>query len=504
MHAPKIIAMYLPQFHRIPENDKWWGEGFTEWVSAKSAEPLFEGHYQPHLPQNSNYYDLLKKETMQWQADLMKKYGVDGMCFYHYWFEGGRRILEKPAENLLEWKDINMPFCFCWANETWAKSWTRLKSANVWSEIHEIKDSGEAILLNQNYGNADMWKRHFNYCVPFFNDRRYIKNDNKPIFVLYRPDDMSCLADMVDCWNKLAVESGFDGIYFIGGNCSYDKAKYMDAILYHEPGKSLSLYAGQRYEESYQRVNYDDVWESIISAESAGVKTIYGGFVSYDDTPRRGTNGIIVEGSTPEKFQYYLERLIAKNESAGNNILFINAWNEWGEGMHLEPDEKYGHKYLESIKKARKNYSRHLSQNNNNKNVFQMLQKQKEKYEIYLNTLDNWMLLRENNKLISEYIIKKGYKKIMIYGYGIFGRHLEFELSNSNVEIMGIIDIQKNKIKTNHFVFLPQEDFPDHDIIILTSFAFEYDIINQECMKEEKIISIKNIIDEMITTLVDK
>ena len=132
----KVIAMYLPQFHKVKENDEWWGDGFTDWVSARQAVPLFDDHYQPHIPQNRNYYDLTDKKTILWQAELMKKYGVDGVCMYHYWFKDGRKILEKPAENLLQWKDVNMPYCFCWANETWARSWSNIKG-NVWSNLSE-------------------------------------------------------------------------------------------------------------------------------------------------------------------------------------------------------------------------------------------------------------------------------------------------------------------------------------------------------------------------------
>ena len=136
----KIMAFYLPQFHRVPENDEWWGKGFTEWTAVKGAAPLFEGHYQPRVPLNHNYYNLLEHDTMAWQANLMKKYSIDGVCIYHYWFENGRRILEKPAENLLKWTDISMPFCFCWANETWSRTWEKLADANVWSIMYEPKN----------------------------------------------------------------------------------------------------------------------------------------------------------------------------------------------------------------------------------------------------------------------------------------------------------------------------------------------------------------------------
>lgn len=159
----KIIAMYLPQFHTVKENNEWWGEGFTDWVSARNAIKLFENHYQPHIPFNEYYYDLLQKETMLWQANLMKQYGIDGACMYHYWFKDGRQILEKPAENLLRWQDVDMPYCFCWANETWARSWTKMENVNVWTDLCEDKKGKQenAILLEQKYGEEKEWEKSF-------------------------------------------------------------------------------------------------------------------------------------------------------------------------------------------------------------------------------------------------------------------------------------------------------------------------------------------------------
>ena len=202
----KILAMYLPQFHRVLENDEWWGNGFTDWVSAKKAKPLYEGHYQPHVPLGENYYNLLNKDVMVWQAELMKKYGVDGMCIYHYWFKDGRKILEKPAENLLQWKEIEMPFCFCWANETWARSWAQIQGANSWADMYEqyaadgSDQSQKAILLEQQYGEKKDWKKHFDYLNMFFRDERYIKIDDKPIFDFYKTADISCLDEMICYW----------------------------------------------------------------------------------------------------------------------------------------------------------------------------------------------------------------------------------------------------------------------------------------------------------------
>ena len=183
----KVISMYLPQFHRTKENDEWWGEGFTEWTTVKSAEKFHQSQYQPRVPLNCNYYSLLEKSTMIWQADLMKQYGVDGQCFYHYWFKDGRQILEKPAQNLLQWKEIDIPFCFCWANESWARTWSRIGDKNPWANIFEREErNGSGILLEQKYGEEEQWKRHFEYLLPFFKDERYIKIENRPVFLIYK------------------------------------------------------------------------------------------------------------------------------------------------------------------------------------------------------------------------------------------------------------------------------------------------------------------------------
>ncbi len=211
--------MYLPQFHRVPENDEWWGEGFTEWTAVREATTLFDEHEQPRVPLNENYYDLLDKNTMEWQAKLLKKYGVDGFVFYHYYFAHGKKILEKPVENLLEWKDININYCFSWANESWIRSWSKLNiEGNAWSPLKDNNKSGKQVLLSQEYGNKAIWKDHFDYLLPFFNDERYIKIQNKPVFMIWRPEIIFVLDQMIDYWQELAKKNGFDGIFFISTN----------------------------------------------------------------------------------------------------------------------------------------------------------------------------------------------------------------------------------------------------------------------------------------------
>lgn len=170
----KVVALYLPQFHKVPENEAWWGKDFTDWVSTKNGFPVYKDHYQPHIPLNKNYYDLLDKNTMQWQSELMRKYQIDGFCFYHYWFNDDKQMLEKPAQNLLKWDDIDMPFCFCWANMSWARSWAKMKDADFWINEDEITTAeyGKALLIEQTYGEKANWEKHFNYLLKFFMDSR--------------------------------------------------------------------------------------------------------------------------------------------------------------------------------------------------------------------------------------------------------------------------------------------------------------------------------------------
>ena len=193
----KVIAFYLPQFHDIPENDKWWGKGFTEWTNVKKARPLFDGHRQPRTPLNDNYYCLLDDDVKVWQAKIAKEHGIYGFCYYHYWFLG-KKLLEKPMEQMLANPKIDIPFCICWANDAWTKAW-----------VGETKT-----IMEQKYGGEDDWKEHFNYLLSFFKDHRYIKEDNKPLVVIYRPEIIECLNDMLKCWDRLARDVGFDGLVY--------------------------------------------------------------------------------------------------------------------------------------------------------------------------------------------------------------------------------------------------------------------------------------------------
>lgn len=473
----KVIALYLPQFHKVPENEQWWGEGYTEWTAVKNAEKLYEGHFQPRIPLNKNYYDLMQKSTMKWQESLMKKYNVYGMCFYHYYFENGKKILEKPAENLLKWKDINMPFCFSWANETWARTWSKIQGKNSWNNLNEKNNSNDdGILLRQNYGEKQDWEKHFNYLVPFFKDSRYIKIDNRPVFIIYKPDSIPCLPQMIELWNLLAKENQLENIYFIATNSERDG---FDAYLIQEANYSAIDF-------SNFITNYDLLCEKIIdNAKNHRNKHYFCGFTGYDDSPRRGASGKVIENSTPEKFYNLMKSLLYLGNSVGNELTFVNAWNEWGEGMYLEPDEEYQYKYLEALKLAqsefeniskeeKRNLIKSANINENNLHVTSEVLRLK-KYSYITRLFNKWLSIKENNKTLQTYFLEKGYNRIAIYGIGMAGNHLITELDKSSIEIVYGIDRLGDKFNFTFPVFPPVADLPEADIIVV---SVTYDFTN--------------------------
>lgn len=501
-----LLAYYLPQFHRVPENDQWWGEGFTEWTAAKNARPLFEEHYQPHEPYNDNYYDLLEKETMQWQTALMHKYKIDGMCFYHYWFGEGQKILERPAENLLKWTDIDMPFCFSWANQSWVRAWSNLKGFS-WMSGNENKQSKDepSVIFQQNYGREKDWEEHFQYLLPFLKDKRYIRYDGKPLFVIHVLNDVPCLGEMMRYWKNLAKKNGLDGLYIIGGGqvgINYG----VDAVMTHEPGDIKRVLTNINKEKGPACYSYREAYERILAQRyPRNGRMIYTAFCSYDTTPRYGMDGCVFQDSSPEVFGKYLVKLMAKNAAEGIDFLFIDAWNEWGEGMHLEPDKKYGYKWLEEIPKAKEKYKDYISDfaaKNNYMNIEEYRMRcNTSKYEMYLNILSDWMYARERGKNIIAYMRKYGLEKILIYGYGIFARHLISECKEQDISILGIIDQatihEEEEIHTYHV----NEEIPDADAIIVTSFYYMNDICTEirKYNRDIPIYSISEIIYEMVS-----
>lgn len=476
---PKVITMYLPQFYETKENNQWWGEGFTEWSAVKAGKPLFENHKQPRVPLNSNYYCLLDKEIMQQQQNLMKKYHIYGQCFYHYWFRNGRKILEKPAENLLKWSEIDMPFCFSWANESWVRSWSNLYGGNSWSlkfEICKKNDTDESgILLEQDYGSEKEWKEHFYYLLPFFKDNRYIKLNGKPVFIFYKPTEIPCIVEMIECWKRLAIEEGLNGLYLVGTN--FAPKSYFDAALWHQPQRSLiTCYLEKR--NGVSCFQYDDIWRKINnSIVEEDTKIFYGGFVGYDDTPRRGNSGVACVNNTPGKFQYYFTELLGQSARKGNEFVFLNAWNEWGEGMYLEPDEEYGFGYLEAVKNAVE--SQYIAPASDHKgDEERALRDINERYKGYWRILNQWLILKEKGVRLDKYLIERGIRTAAIYGLGMLGKHLIEELNHSSIVLKYGIDRRTDGINLNIPVYSLKDDLPEVDIIIVTA-TYDYENIRK-------------------------
>lgn len=349
----RLISFYLPQFHEIPENNDAWGNGFTEWVNVKKSEPRFWGHSQPRVPLNNNYYNLLDKNVMGWQAKLAAYAGIYGFCFYHYWFNG-RMVLEKPAENLLKDKSIKLRYCFAWANEPWTKTW------------HGAGGNKE-ILIAQTYGGEEEWKRHYEYFRPFFMDERYIKENNKPVLLIYRLRNIPHFNEMLRYWNRRAEEDGFSGIFLISMNVCrehVEKSCQVNASADFEPNRTKSEKLqtkpvlkpkdkGWKLWNYFavKRISYDRLNREMLK-KPHGKNQFRTVFADYDDSPRRGARAVVIKGASPRKFGKYLKMTIKKSLEEGNRYVFLNAWNEWGEGNYLEPDTRYKYSYLREIKRC--------------------------------------------------------------------------------------------------------------------------------------------------------
>lgn len=364
---PKIIAMYLPQFHRIPENDKFWGEGFTDWVTVKRAEPLYEGHQQPRVPLNDNYYDLSQKENVAWQAKLAKEHGIYGFGIYHYWFNNEQNLLTKPAEIIRDNDDIDINYCFVWDNQSWKRSWSSFKvSGNDWAPTAEkgSEHQGPQILVNYILGGEKEWEKHYRYVSTHFKKDKYIKIDGKPLFgiYIYTPE----MAEMCKYWDQLAKEDGFNGIYFMFTRSNADFASEYGKYNYEPHAAGLAKYTfAMRIEKKLRRIfhredhityfNYDELWSNLLqnAKESDDKSLFFGAFTAYDDSPRRGKyRSKIVRGDSPEKFEKYFKQLVEICRAQKKEFVFLSAWNEWGEGMYLEPDTINGYDYLNAVKRC--------------------------------------------------------------------------------------------------------------------------------------------------------
>ncbi|SRX76505.1 glycosyltransferase WbsX family protein [Aequorivita antarctica] len=356
MNKLRPLAFVLPQFHPIPENDLWWGKGFTEWTNVTKATPLFEGHYQPHLPTDLGFYDLRLPQARAEQAKLAKEHGIHGFCYYHYWFNG-KRLLNQPIDGMLDQKDLDMPFMFCWANENWTRRW-------------DGRD--KEILIEQKYSKDDDIAHMRWLCEHVFSDERYIRIDEKPVFMIYRHNLFPDFRETVKLWREIAIkEFGYKDLYLMITESLNDKTNPknmgVDASVEFSPHvlisdyqqnitkhKSWAKFLKLKKKTSKKYRHFRTGMEWALKRNLPNYKLYRSVTPCWDNTARRGESGIIVHGSSPELYQYWLQNIVAsfKPFSKEENFVFINAMNEWAEGNHLEPCIKYSRAYLEATKNA--------------------------------------------------------------------------------------------------------------------------------------------------------
>lgn len=345
--SARVIAFYLPQYHPIPENDSFWGKGFTEWANVAKAKPLFRGHYQPFLPADLGFYDLRVPEVREQQAALARQAGIEGFCYWHYWFGNGKRALESILDEVLKTGKPDFPFCLGWANESWTGKWHGL---------------GDKVIFEQTYPGIDDYVAHFQTVICCFNDPRYIRVNGKPLFLVYRPDLLPSFVELRDIWEDLAAKAGLPGIHWVSngpgdgqeyirmgfdgyatnnltsvidccqGRMSRSMNKLKDVLL----GKKPVVLAYEKY------VNY----ERLRPIEHQEYPVVY---PNWDNTPRLGLRGYVLSGSDHLKFgellKYSVEKIASKPFQ--DRLIFLKSWNEWAEGNTLEPSTKHGSSYIE-------------------------------------------------------------------------------------------------------------------------------------------------------------
>lgn len=344
----RAIAFYLPQYFPIPENDAWWGPGFTEWTNAARARRLFPGHQQPNLPSELGFYDLRVPETRQAQSDLAGEYGVEAFAYWHYWFGHGTRILERPFMEVLASRSPEISFCLAWANQTWSGIW------------HGARDR---ILREQLYPGPEDEQRHFDTILPAFRDDRYLRVGDRPIFYIFRPEDLPNAAEFVDRWQAMARTAGLRGLYLVAemsdmhGNVRYgngeadgfDASVYMQLPAVKTTGGLLRMRAIRKTLGGPEIFDYDG---AIAAASLTGAHIQPCVYPNWDNTPRSGRGGVVLRKATPAKFLSNVKDAIATiaDRPPQERLLWIKSWNEWAEGNHLEPDLVYGREWLRALR----------------------------------------------------------------------------------------------------------------------------------------------------------
>lgn len=357
----RLIAFYLPQYHPIPENDAWWEPGFTEWTNVTKARPLYPGHVQPRLPSELGFYDLRVPETRRAQAELARTYGVEAFCYWHYWF-AGRRLLDRPFREVLQSGEPDFPFCLAWANQTWTGVW---------------HGDPNRVLVEQTYPGPADEEAHFAELLPAFRDRRYLTVDGKPLFIVYRPEELPQARRFADHFRELATRAGLPGLYLVGQapEAWVPTEHNFDASILCEPGMTLvrmqrlppslldrasdKLFGRRTRALVKETLDWPDVhsYETVVQHALPYEPLPYPNHPcvvpNWDNTPRSGTRGFVFHGATPSLFARVLERAVASVEDRPRErrLVFLKSWNEWAEGNYVEPDREFGRGWLETIQR---------------------------------------------------------------------------------------------------------------------------------------------------------
>ena len=348
--STRVIAFYLPQFHPIAENSEWWGEGFTDWVNVSKTRPRFPGHYQPHIPADLGFYDLRLSQTRADQAELAKKFGIHGFCYYHYWFKG-RRVLSTPLDEILQSQEPSFPFCLCWANEDWTRTWD---------------GRGKTVLIKQEYSDEDD-RLHMEWLKSVFNDSRYIKVDGKPLFLVYRAGRLPFPSKTAETWRKAAKDLGIGEIYLCRVESFPDERGDpadigFDAAVEFQPDWANLGEPAHVVEHSKQTLyGYVDFVQRQIAKAPVPYKFHRCVTPSWDNSPRRSVGALTLTNADPNVFHDWFARVFSNEQAKGirnDSLIFVNAWNEWGEGCHLEPDRRFGTSFLEAISEVTRGQSK--------------------------------------------------------------------------------------------------------------------------------------------------
>jgi hypothetical protein len=346
-YLARLLAFYLPQYHPIPENDAWWGIGFTEWTHVKQARPLFKGHDQPHFPGELGYYDLRYPETRQAQAELAQAYGIEGFCYWHYWFGAGRQLLQQPLQAVIQSGQPDYPFCLAWANESWAGHW---------------HGAPNRILIEQRYPKGDE-SAHFTAILPVLRDRRYLRVDGRLLFIVYKPHLLPEARRFTNTWREMAQVAGLSGLYLLGiaTHPWEPQPAGFDGAIIHAPAAMLVAAQLGRIRRIWRRLQRRPVTLPYTAYAQRALPALTGFYDHYpsllpnwDNTPRLGYRGIVLTGSTPDQYKALLSEAInqVNHYPPDKRLVFIKSWNEWAEGNYLEPDRQWGRAYLEATRRA--------------------------------------------------------------------------------------------------------------------------------------------------------